>query len=375
MIKVFQVSSDSNIGGAGKCILTFLEHYDRKLYDMSVVLPKGSLLKAEVLKRNVPVIEAEGIGEKSLGYEGIKNLIKIFREEKPDIVHTHASMSARIAARICGVSGIVYTRHSVFEPSPKISKGIGKKINGFINNFFTDKIIAVAEAAKQNLVDCGVSDKKISVVLNGIKPVAPMSDEEKAETREKYGISPNEKVISLMARIEDVKGHKYLIDAARSVLDRGFDIKVLIAGTGSLENELKAKVSEMGLSQRIIFTGFVEDVRGIINITDISANASFGTEATSIALLEGMCLGKPAVVSDFGGNPGVIKDGVNGFLFPSENAEAMADRLCGILSDEGLYKKLSRGAKETFEKKFTAEVYTENIENIYQMLLGGRKNG
>ena len=365
MIKVFQVSSDSNIGGAGKCILTYLEHYDRQRFDMTAVLPENSLLKPEIEKLGVRVIEVPGIAEKSLSFTGIKNLMSVFKKEKPDVVHTHASMSARISARIMGVRGIVYTRHSVFEPSPKISKGIGKVVNGFINNFFTDRIIAVAEAAKKNLTDCGVSNKKISVVLNGIKPVEPMNDTEKAGVREKYGIRNGETVISLLARIEEVKGHEILIEAAKCVLDRGYSIKVLIAGTGSCEERLKQKVTDMGLSDKIIFTGFVNDVRGIVNITDISANASFGTEATSIALLEGMCLGKPAVVSDFGGNPGVIKNGVNGFLFPSKDPDAMADCIIKILETPGLYEKLSDGAKKIFSEKFTADIYTGSISDIY----------
>lgn len=366
MIKVFQVSSDSNIGGAGKCILTFLEHYDRSRFDMTVVLPENSLLKPEVEKLGVRVIEVPGIAEKSLSFEGIKNLRKLFKREKPDVIHTHASMSARIAAKTCGVKGIVYTRHSVFEPSPSISKGIGKIVNGFVNNYFTDRIIAVAEAAKKNLTDCGVSEKKISVILNGIKPVEPISEYEKSIVRKEYGISDDETVISLLARIEEVKGHEILIDAAKKVIDRGFNIKVLIAGTGSHEDKVKQRVKELGLDDRIIFTGFVKDVRGIVNITDISANASYGTEATSIALLEGMCLGKPAVVSEFGGNPGVIENGVNGLLFPSKNADEMAECLCSVLGNRELYEKMCKGAVDTFNRKFTADIYTDGIQSVYE---------
>ena len=142
-----EVSSDTNIGGAGKCVLTFLKTYDRSKFDVSVVLPPNSLLKAEVEKYGVPVFEVEGMADKSLDRTAVKNLKQLFREQKPDIVHTHASMSARFAARSLKI-GIVYTRHSVFPPSPKISRGIGKKINGFINNRTSDRIIAVAEAAK-----------------------------------------------------------------------------------------------------------------------------------------------------------------------------------------------------------------------------------
>lgn len=373
MIKVLQVSSDTNIGGAGKCILTFLEHYDRETFDMAVVLPKNSLLREPVEKLGVRVIEAEGINERSLGWEGIKSLQRIFKEEKPQIVHTHASMSARVAAKLRGGCKIVYTRHSVFEPSSKISKGLGKIINGAVNSFLADRIIAVAEAAKKNLTDCGVPDKKIQVILNGIKPVLPMEEPEKELVRQQYGIKPGQKVISILARLNPVKGHQDLIDAMEIVIKKGFSPMLLIAGTGECEKSLKKQIKEKGLEGNIQLTGFVEDVRGIVNITDISANASFGTEATSMALLEGMCLGKPAVVSDFGGNPGVIFHEENGLLFPARNASAMADSFIRLLSDEEEYQAMSKNAQKIFEKTFTAKRYSNEIQQVYLDLIGGEQ--
>lgn len=373
MIKVFQVSSDTNIGGAGKCILTFLEHYDREKFDMTVILPRNSLLREPVEKLGVRVIEADGINERSLGREGIKSLKKIFKTEKPQIVHTHASMSARVAAKLCGGCKIIYTRHSVFEPSPKISKGLGKIINGAVNSFLADRIIAVAEAAKKNLTDCGVPDKKIQVILNGIKPVEPISEAEKEEVRKQYGVKQNQKVISILARLNPVKGHNDLIDAMELVIKKGFSPMLLIAGVGECEDALKKQIEEKGLEENIKLTGFVENVRGIVNITDISANASFGTEATSMALLEGMCLGKPAVVSDFGGNPGVIFPEQNGLLFPTRNVQAMADCFIRLLSDSEAYETMSQNAKKIFTETFTAERYSQEIQQVYLDLIGGER--
>lgn len=374
MIKVFQVSSDTNIGGAGKCILTFLEHYDREKFDMTVALPQHSLLREPVERLGVRVIEVSGINEQSLGRKGIASLKKIFKEEQPQIVHTHASMSARVAAKLCGGCKIVYTRHSVFEPSPKISKGLGKAVNGAVNNFLADRIIAVAEAAKKNLTDCGVPERKIQVILNGIKPVTPMEEAEKKEVRRQYGILPGQKVISILARLTPVKGHADLIDAMELVLKQGLSPVLLIAGTGECEEALRERIRSKGLENHIKLTGFVEDVRGIVNITDISANASFGTEATSMALLEGMCLGKPAVVSDFGGNPGVIVPEKNGLLFPARNVHAMVDCLIRMLSDQEAYETMSRGAKELFQQKFTARRYTDEIQQVYLDLIEGGKS-
>lgn len=367
MKKIIEISTDSNIGGAGRCILTYLENYDREKYEVLAVVPEKSLLTERIMALGVRVIEVSGIAEKSLSYEGIKALKKVFLEEKPDLVHTHASMSARIAAKLSGAK-IVYTRHSVFPPSPKISKGIGKIINGAINNFFADKIIAVAEAAKDNLTDTGVSEKKISVVLNGVNALVPKTDEEKAKARERFLVG-DDFVVSIIARLEDIKGHDYFIDAANILLKKGMKAKFVIAGTGSYEAHLKEKVKNMGLSEDVLFTGFITDVDNLMSITDLQANASYGTEATSLSLLEGMSLGIPAVVSDFGGNPGVIKNGENGFLFPEKNAEAMADAIYKVYSDKELYNALSSTSKKIFNETFTAVSMTRNIEKVYDSVL------
>ncbi len=367
-MKIIEVSSDMNFGGAGRCLLILLKEIDKSKFDVSVVLPRGSLLVPLVEDVGVRVIEVDGIADKSLDFGAVLSLKKIFKAEKPDIVHTHASMSARIAARLAGCR-VVYTRHSVFEPSKRISKGFGKFINGAINNFFADRIIAVAEAAKDNLTQTGVSEKKIDVILNGVYPIEEIKDKE--EIRRRFGVLPDEKVVSIIARLEDIKGHDYFIEAADLLIKKGYNAKFIIAGTGSYEEHLRGKVKKLGDEDRIIFTGFISDVDNLMSITDIQANASFGTEATSMSLLEGMSLGIPAVVSDFGGNPGVIKTGVNGILVPKQDSRALAEGIGKLLKDEELYKELSEGSKRVFKEEFTAEIMTKNTENVYLKVIGG----
>lgn len=362
MIKVIEVSSDTNIGGAGKCVLTLLENFDYDKFEVKVILPKNSLLKPHIDKMGIEVIEVNGIADKSLDTKAIKELTRLFKREKPDIVHTHGSMSARIAAKRAGAR-VIFTRHSVFEPSPKISKGIGKVINGIINNHYADKIIAVAEAAKENLTATGVSEKKINVILNGVKGLEKPDDT--SEIRKRFNCGSN-KVVSIVARLEDIKGHKYFIEASDMLLKDGIAAKFYIAGTGSYENTLKEMVKKLNRENDIIFTGFISDVDKLMSITDVQVNASYGTEATSLALLEGMSLGIPAVVSDFGGNPGVIKNNENGFIVPKKNSRELYIKLKELLTDEELYSSLSKGSKEIFKSTFTAKAMTEQTEKIYE---------
>lgn len=371
--KIIEVSSDTNIGGAGKCLLALLENFDYSSFEVKVVLPKNSLLRPHIDKLNIPVIEVDGIADKSLDAGAIGELKRIFKAEKPDLVHTHASMSARIAARQAGAK-VIYTRHSVFKPSKKISQGPGKLINGMINNYLADGIIAVAEAAKDNLTDTGVSAKKIRVILNGVDALKETSESDKSQLRERFGVKSGEKVVSIVARLEDIKGHEYFIEAADELIKKGIKARFFIAGTGSYENVLKEKVKAMNLTDNVIFTGFITDVDKLMAITDVQANASYGTEATSLALLEGMSIGIPAVVSDFGGNPGVIKTGRNGIVVPKQNSHALAEGLEKLLTDDELYKKMSAGAREIFNSTFTSKAMTENTENYYKEIIGGENN-
>lgn len=367
MIKVVNVTSDANIGGAGKCILTFLKHYDRKKYDLTVIVPPKSLLIPEIKVLGGKYIEVEGISDKSLDINGIKALKKAFAKIKPDIVHAHAAMSARIAAKISGAK-IIYTRHSVFEPLKKISHGIGKFINGAVNNFFADKIIAVAEAAKDNLTRTGVSEKKITVIKNGVDALKRYDKETVAKIKSDYGIN-DEFVLSIAARLTYVKGHKYILKAVKMLADDGENFKLIIAGTGEYEDEIKKEISALSLEDNVIMAGFVKDVEALNNITDLNLNFSFGTEATSLSLLEGMSLGIPAVVSDFGGNPGVIRDNENGFLVPSKDYKSLYEKIKLAMDDKQLYKRLCEGSRRIFESEFTADKVTRRIESVYDEVI------
>lgn len=369
-IRVLQVSSDTNIGGAGKCILTYLSHRDAERFEVAAAVPQGSLLVPLLKKRDVKVFEIDAMRDKSFDISAVKKLLKAFKEFKPDIVHAHASMSARIAARIYGAK-VIYTRHSVFPPSARLTRFPGKMLSGTVNNMTADRIIAVAEAAKDNITAIGVSEKKITVVLNGVEPLKVYSDEDKKRIRSELGVPEDVPCVTICARLTEVKGHKYFIDAARILKEDGVKAVFLIAGTGEEAENLKARIKTQGLEENVKMLGFLEDVEPLMNITDIQANCSFGTEATSLALLEGMSLGKPAVVTDFGGNTGVIKNGENGFVVPVHSAEKLAERIKELICDGDLYEKMSKRSAEIFERTFTADKYAENIEKIYSEL-GGR---
>ena len=367
MLKILNIISDSNIGGAGRCLFNFLKYYDRKKFAVKVVVPKGSLLKPEIEKLKTKVREIDGIADKSFDYKAIRKLNKIIKRENPDVVHTHGTITGRISGRICGKK-VVYTRHSVFPVSPRIKKGIGRIVNKYANEFLADDIIAVADAAKQNLTDGGIAPEKIKVILNGVEQIESISPEEIAQTKQKYHIEENDFVIGILARLNIVKGHKYLIEATEMLKKEGRKVKILIAGTGDMETELKQIVKQKCLDDIVIFTGFLSDVRSFLSVLDLQVNASYGTEATSLALLEGMSLGIPAVVSNYGGNPGVITHGENGYIFESQNSNDLFRYLKKAMDEKEIYEYMQKKSKEIFQQKFTAKMYARNIEKVYEDL-------
>ena len=365
-IKIINVISDTNIGGAGKILINFLKLTSKDEFEHIVIVPKRSLLIPEIEKLGIEYIEIEGIGEKSFSFSSVKLLYGMFRKLAPDVVHTHASLSARVAAKIYGKCGIVHTRHSVFDQSNAKKRFPLKQINGFINNFFSDIIIAVSPAAKDNIVETGANPAKIKVIFNGIEKTDTISDDEKSKILRKYGFNASDFTCAMIARFEEVKGHRYVLEAAEILKDYK-DIKFIFAGAGGTESEVRQLTEDLAL-RNCVFAGFVKEIYEIENIMSLQINASFGTEATSLSLLEGMSLGIPAVASDFGGNPYVIESGINGFVVEKKNSEQLAEKIFELYNDRKLYEKLSEGAKKIFLRKFTSQAMVAGIEEIYREL-------
>jgi hypothetical protein len=148
-MKILHVLTDRNIGGAGRWLLYYLKYHNREKFAVKVVLPHDSLLVAAVQALDVPVLAMEEMEDKSFDRKAFKALAKIFRAERPDIVHTHASMTARMAARRARVPYIFNTKHCM-EGAPG---GLAKKIlRREINAVFSDKIIAVSKAVRRSMI-------------------------------------------------------------------------------------------------------------------------------------------------------------------------------------------------------------------------------
>ena len=326
-----------------------------------MVLPHDSLLADAVKALDVPVIAMEEMEDRSFDKKAMKALVKLFKEEKPDIVHTHASMTARMAARAAMVPSIFNTKHCM-ESAPGI---LPKKIiRREVNAAFSDKIIAVSRAVRRSMVHAGTNPEQIAVVYNGIEPIAIPAAEEKAALLQSYGGKAGEMAVGMVARLEEVKDHETFLLAAQNVLEHRRDVRFYIVGDGSLRDELERRAYELGISSNVTFTGFIKDVEKIEAALDIAVITS-KAEALCLSIIESMIAGIPAVGTDSGGVAEVIKHGENGFLVPIGDADQLAERIEELLADDAKRKAFGEHAKKHAESMFMADKMTKRIEKLY----------
>lgn len=370
MTKVLNIISDTNIGGAGRCLLNFLKYYDRSQYEVKVILPEHSLLKPAILELNTPVIEVAGMADKSFSLPAIRALKQVIKAEQPQIVHTHGAVSGRVAAKGTGAK-IIYTRHSAFPLSPKVTKGVGKFLYQHINEHYADRIIAVSEACRQNLIDGGIREDIIDTMMNGVEPVIRISDDATAARKSQYNIPEGAFVLGILARIEEYKGHSHILQAMELLLRDGRNVHLLVAGEGGYAQILREQCQDMGLDHAVTFLGFTSEIDVFLSLLDIQLNASYVSEACSLSLLEGLSMGLPAIVSDCGGNPTLIDHEVDGLIFPKENIQALADAIARVMDDPELLSAMRQNAFDVYHRRFTGERFARNVEAVYQKALEG----
>jgi len=372
MTRILNIISDTNIGGAGRVILNYLRFTDRSRFETWVIVPRGSLLKASLEEEGARVLEVDGIADRSYAKEDVKALQDAIRQAGPDLVHTHGCLSGRIAAKRLHIP-VVYSRHSAFPVPAKLKYPPGRWVNKLVNEHYADRIIAVSPATRDNLVEGGISPKKITVVMNGVSPVEAVPQEERDKLRQALELPDGVTVFGILARIEDYKGHLYIAQAARLLKDQGrTDFRVLAAGTGGYEQTVARAVKDLGVEDVVKLLGFRADADKLLNVLDAQLNASYGTEATSMALLEGMSLGLPAIASDYGGNPYVIKDGETGILFPSRDCRALAEAMRRFMDYPEPRIAMGQRARLDFENRFTGQVFARETEKVYDEVLGRR---
>ncbi len=365
MIKVMHVLTDTNVGGAGRYLQTLLSCVDRSVYDVSIVLPKGAAMTAPIEEKGIRVIPVDGCRDRSFSIRDVRLLKEIFLRERPDVVHTHACLSGRFAAKQCRVPGRVYTRHSHFTPPAWLTHFPGRQINGMLNRRLSTDVIAVAEATKETLVASGVPAEMISVIPNGVFPVRDVSPGELLRLRGSLEIPADAFVCGMVARLEPYKGQEEVLDIAGALADSHPQVIILMIGSGSLAGELADKIRRNRITN-VRLVGEVGDVAPYFRLMQLHINNASGTESSSMAIHEAKSAGVPTVATQYGGNPETVTDGVDGLLVRVHASGDLYEAICRLADDPVLLKTLSEGARRRYLSNETAELMAERTERIWR---------
>ncbi len=190
------------------------------------------------------------------------------------------------------------------------------------------------------------------LIYNGVDPL-PLGDRE--SKRRELGFKPDEFVFCVPGRLDPVKGHEYLIEAIRRVRERLSKVVVIVCGDGSLRADLETRARDAEVTEIIRFLGWRNDLPEVLHAADCTVLPSIASENLSVAVLEAMMAGRPAIVSRVGGMAEAVIEGRNGFVVPPADAGALGDALLRMSSDRATASRMGDAAREEALARFTRE--------------------
>ncbi len=292
----------------------------------------------------------------------LPRLLALLKDENIQVMHAQTRVTSMLASGLSRLSGIPYvtTCHGYFTPH------LGRRLVPL----WGEKVIAISRPVVEHLTqDMGVRPDKIELVPNGINLNAfrPVSDFERMALRQKWGLS-DEPVVGMIARLSDVKGHSYLIDAMVDVR-RGYPrVKCLIFGDGPLENELKKKVLADGLTDTVRFYSVSNRTAEILGLFNIYVMPSL-SEGLGLSAMEAMAAGLPTVASSVGGLLDLIQDGTTGRLVPPKDPSALADVIQALLTDRIAARAMGERARAFIAANYTEDKMIKGTLGVYEKVI------
>jgi glycosyltransferase involved in cell wall biosynthesis len=329
----------------------------KRLKDKAVLIPS--------LRRNI-----------NLFYDvcAFLQLCVILRRGSFDMVHTHTAKAGalgRIAAKIARVPKIIYSTHG--HDFYGYFGRIGSCLTVWAERvaaLFCDKIHALTELEKKDLLSFKICPEvKIEVISSGVeldflRPSQADIDKLKNVARSETKFLK----VGFIGRLEPVKGPKFFIEAAKSILTQRQNVRFILIGDGSLKEGLRRDTACAGLKEYFDFAGWKEDVRPDLWTMDLVVLPSIN-EAVGRSALEAQAAGVPVVATKVGGIPETVKDGVTGILVESNNADALAVAILLLLDDEKKRKEMGEAARGWVDEKFSDRLMVEKFADLYRELM------
>ncbi|WP_026731771.1 glycosyltransferase family 4 protein [Fischerella sp. PCC 9605] len=287
----------------------------------------------------------------------------VVRKFNPDIIHVHyRSTSPYVRA--------IQLQHQIPFVTTIHIEGLPDSFLHKITTFWGDRCISIsADTSKYLIHNLSVSPSKIRLVYNGVDDsyFRPPTEAERCHARQKWNLGQEDKVVSIVARLEHTKGHDILIKALALLRAKGCDVIALVAGEGSMKKAFVQQAATAGVSDLVRFIGHT-DSREVFWASDVSVLPS-RVEGFGLVTVESMLCRVVPVRTPAAGAYEQIEDGNNGFIVLFEDYEALAMRLQQLLADKGLRNKMAEAALLTAKNKFTQKTMLEKTIAVYKEVL------
>ncbi len=301
----------------------------------------------------------------------VVRLAGLLRRERFDLVHVHTSHAHTLGALAAALGRarrppVVLTRRVDFSIFRRSFFGLNrlKYLHG------VDRTITVSRAVRDVLVADGLPPERLVVVHSGIDPTRiEAAADQRAATRAELGVPDDHALVGNVAALVDHKGQRYLVDAIPKVLAAHPQTTFAIVGEGPLRAALEAQARARGVSERLRFTGFRDDVPALLAAFDLFVMPSH-LEALGTSVLDAMAAALPVVATRAGGLPEAVADGETGLLCPPRDPAALATAITALLADPARARHMGEAGRRRVRAEFSKGAMVEGTLRVYRELLG-----
>ena len=369
MIRVLYIDHAEALGGAEHSLLLLLKHLDRERFQPLLACNHGPLAEAAValdvpvFPVEMPRIRGEPLGPLRLLRGGLA-LAKVIRRRRVDIVHSNvmrASFYAALAAKLSR-QPLVWHVRDIHPPSERWYARLMCRLSR--------RVIAISQAVAAPL-PCPA---KAAVVYNGLDLEEYPTGLDGAAVRAELGLPANAPLAGIVGRLRAWKGQDRFLRAAAMVAQQLPQARFLViggsifAGSEAYEAGLRQLAVELGLAERVIFTGQRDDLPRLLAALDVLVHCS-EAEPFGRVLIEGMAARRPLVAFADGAVPEIVLHGETGLLVEPGDELALAAAMIELLSDQERARRLGAAGRLRVERYFTAAQTARSVEAVYSHLL------
>ncbi len=361
-MKLFLVNTSKKWGGGEKWHFDTACFLKNKGHDVTILTRTDSDLHKKSVLSGIRTMSVHVSNLSFLNPLTLLRLIRLFKKEIPQYVILNFSADIKtvgLAAKSAGIKNIIYRRGSAIPIRNTM-------INRFIyKNIITD-IIANSEETKRTILynNSGLFPAgRIRVIYNGID--LPHIDA--MPVIRLYERKSNEVIIGSAGRLSPEKGHHYLVELAEVLKKRGKNFVILIAGEGPQELMLKDLAKQKGVEDRIVFLGFLNNIKAFMENIDIFVLPSIW-EGFGYVTIEAMACNKPVVAFNTGSNPEIIRDNETGYLVNDFSKDSLTDKVETLIDDPALRIVFGHKGRLRVETYFSQAIAESNIEQFIREL-------